>query len=147
DSGITTYVVEGDLLTGLQAATAGLSPDHADSLATIFNGILRAYNQATGARLPTDANGGDLRALPDASGEVVTLPAVDADGAPRPGMLTMAEILERIQGTADTLSLPGRVVDGGGGILGGILGGIGDAFDWVLDQGGSLLRDAGGFLG
>lgn len=146
DADITTYVVDGDILTGLQNATDGLSAENADGLATVFNGAVTVYNRVTGAELPTDATGEELRDLPDAAGRTVTLPAVDADGEARPEMLTIEQIFDRVSRTADVLSLPGEAAESGGGILGGILDGVGDAADWVLDTGGSILGGAGGFL-
>ncbi|MGH9379686.1 MAG: hypothetical protein ACRD2Z_03590 [Thermoanaerobaculia bacterium] len=142
---ITTYVVEGDLLTGLQGATSGLSADNADGLATVFNGAVMVYNRVTGAELPTDATGDQLRQLPDAVGDVVTLDAVDAEGNPRPEMLSVEQIFDRVQSTADLLSLPGEAAERGGGILGGILETAGDVGDWILDRGGDVLEGIGGF--
>ena len=140
DAGITTYVVEGDLLTQLQDATAGVSPDNADALAADVNIAVQIYNHLTGNSLPTNATGEQLRNLPDAAGTVVTLDATDEDGNARDDITSLDDIIADVNNTADSLSLPGQVVEQGGGILGGILDIPGNIVNGVTDALGGALE-------
>ncbi len=151
NAGITTYVVQGDLLTTLQKETTGLSPKNADALATDLNLGVAIYNKLTGNSLPTNASGEQLRTLPDAPGNIVTLDATHADGSARPGVIPLGDILDNINHTADTLSLPGVAAEKTGGFFGG-LGDMVDGFtDWVGDRlgdvdkylPGDVLKDMG----
>ena len=134
DAGITTYAVDGDLLTTLQRETTGLSPDNADALATDLNLGVAIYNHFTGNSLPTNANGAQLRELPDAAGNVVTLDATNEDGSARPEVTPLGDTLDDIDQTADTLSLPGVAAEKTGGFFGTIGDWVDGATDWVGDR-------------
>lgn len=139
---IRTYVVDGDLLTGLQHATQNLSPDNADVIAGTVDGIAGIYNRISGNALPTDATGDDLRALPDAAGRVTVLDARNADGSARPAILSMDQIIDRSSQIMNRDATIGTVAGGGGGaVAGGI---IGSALGPLGTIGGSLI---GGWLG
>jgi hypothetical protein len=138
DAGITTYAVEGDLLTTLQRETTGVSPQNADALATDLNIGLAIYNNLTGNSLPTNANGEQLRTLPDAVGNVVTLDATREDGSARPDVTPLGDILDDINHTADTLSLPGVVAEKSGGLFGTIGDWVDGATGWVGDRLGDI---------
>jgi hypothetical protein len=140
DAGITTYVVEGDLLTELQDATSGLSADNADAMATDVNIAVQMYNHLTGNALPADATGDQLRDLPDAAGTVVTLDATDEDGNSRGDIIPLGDIIDDVNATADTLSLPGEAVEEGSSILGSILDIPGDVVNWGTDVVGGALE-------
>ena len=134
DAGITTYAVDGDLLTTLQRETAGLAPDNADALAIDLNLGVAIYNHFTGNSLPTNASGDQLRDLPDAAGNLVTLDATDENGNARPDVIPLDDILDGINDTANTLSLPGVAAEKTGGFFGG-LGDVVDGFTgWVGDR-------------
>ena len=151
NAGITTYAVQGDLLTTLQKETTGLSSKNADALATDLNLGVAIYNKLTGNSLPTNANGEQLRTLPDAPGNIVTLDATHADGSARPGMIPLGDIFSDINHTADALSLPGVVAEKGGGFFGGLGDLVDGATDWVGDRlgdvdkylPGDVLKDMG----
>jgi hypothetical protein len=120
---IRSYVVEGDLLTGLQNASQGLTADNAEVIAGAFNGIGNIYNGLTGAQLPTDASGADLLQLPDAAGTVTTFGAYNADGSARPAIVGMNDIIGRADRIMTRDANAGEVVGTGGGILGGAAAG------------------------
>ena len=120
---IRSYVVEGDLLTGLQSASQGLTSDNAEVIAGAFNGIGSIYNAVTGAQLPTDATGRDLLQLPDAAGTVTTFGAYNADGTARPDIVGMTEIIGRTDQIMTRDANAGEVIGTGGGILGGAAAG------------------------
>jgi hypothetical protein len=144
NANIRTYVVDGDILTSLQNATSGLSQDNADATAAIFNGVVRGYNFFTGAQLPADATGNELLNLPDAAGNVTVLDAVNADGTARPEIKSLDTILQDIGNSTDKLSLPGELLERGGGAVNRFL-------DWVdkivpgnaLDSFGDWVENAG----
>jgi hypothetical protein len=152
DAGITTYAVDGDLLTSLQAETAGLSPDNADALAADLNIGVAIYNRVTGNALPADASGQQLRDLPDAAGHVVTLDATQGDGSARPDVTPLGDILEDVDNAADALSLPGVAAEKTGGFFGTLGDWVDGATDWVGDRfddidqilPGDVLEDLGG---
>jgi hypothetical protein len=152
DAGITTYVVDGDLLTTLQRETEGMTPDNADALATDLNLGVAIYNHFTGSSLPTNASGDRLRDLPDAAGNVVTLDASNEDGSARPDVIPLGDILDSINDTANTLSLPGVAAEKTGGFFGSIGDWVDGATDWVGDRlddidqylPGDVLKDMGG---
>jgi len=142
DAGITTYAVDGDLLTTLQRDTQGLTADNADALATDLNLGVAIYNHFTGNSLPTNATGDQLRDLPDAAGTVVTLDATNKDGSARPDVIPLEDILANINSTADTLSLPGVAAEKTGGFFGTIGDWVDGATDWIGDR----LADADKYL-
>ncbi len=139
---VRSYVVEGDLLTGLQHATENLSGDNAEIVAGAFNGISRIYNGITGVDMPIDATGADLQQLPDAAGQVVTLEARNADGSLRPEIVSMDEIIGRTEHIMNRDANIGEGVGTGGGILGGAA--AGSVFGPIGTIAGGIL---GGILG
>ncbi|HZW18849.1 MAG TPA: hypothetical protein VFF71_08610 [Luteimonas sp.] len=142
DAGITTYAVDGDLLTTLQRDTQGLTQRNADALATDLNLGVAIYNHYTGNSLPTNASGDQLRDLPDAAGTVVTLDATNKDGSARPDVIPLEDILADINSTADKLSLPGVAAEK----TGGFFGKLGDIVDGATDWIGDRLADADKYL-
>ena len=140
NAGITTYTVDGDLLTSLQRDTQGLTADNADALATDLNIGIALYNRFAGSSLPTNATGDQLRDLPDAAGTVVNLDATNEDGSARPDMIPLGDILADINSTADKLSLPGVAAEKTGGFFGTIGDWVDGATDWVGDRLGDVDR-------
>ncbi|MEI2455452.1 hypothetical protein [Lysobacter firmicutimachus] len=135
DGNITTYAVDGDLLTELQAATSGLSADNADGFAAILNGVGLAVNRFQDeVRLPTDATAEGVLNLPDAVGRRVTLDATDAEGNPREGIVSLEDTIDGINAASDRLPIGelgdvAKTVGDGGGLFGDIGGGFGDLID------------------
>lgn len=187
DSRITAYHVDGDVLTGIQQAAAGITPHHADQLAGVIRGAIglaeskpgEAILGRLGVDVPDlsglkDATGADLRAMPTAAGESITLPAVNADGSARPAIVPLAgedgliaraehvvDIAENYigplvavgQAPGNAVSAGGqladRALDAGGNLISGALDAGGGLFDRALDAGGNLVDrtlDGGGRL-
>jgi hypothetical protein len=149
---ITTYVVDGDMLTELQATTADLSAQNADGLAAVINGVGQGMNAWYGDTvLPTDMTGDDVLNLPDASGRVVTLDARNADGSDRPDIVPLEDIVGDINERVEDMPLDdfaGYVENGTDWLHGAtdFLNGVTDAAGNVLDTAGDWLPD-GGLLG
>lgn len=144
DGNISTYVVDGDLLTELQDATAGLSGQNADSFAAILNGVGHAMNlYQDDAVFPTDVTGQQVQELPDAVGEVTTLDARNADGSARPGIVPLDTIVDDVNDHVAQMPVDdfaGLVEDGTDivdqvtGFLGGVANGTGDVLNTVSDH-------------
>src|SRR3546814_7871345 len=97
DGNISTYAVDGDLLTELQDTTAGLSGQNADSLAAILNGVGHGLNIYQGdVAFPTSVTGQQVQDLPDAVGGVTTPDARNADGSARPEIPSLHTIVVEI---------------------------------------------------
>ena len=173
---ITAYHVDGDVLTGIQQAAAGISPHHADQLASVIRGAIGVADSKLGesvlGRLGVDvpdlsglkhATGADLRAMPTASGESILLPAVNADGSARPAIVPLGGSdgiiarAEHVVGIAENYigplvaigQAPGNAVSSGGHLADRALDAGGNALSGVLDAGSGLLDralDAGGSL-
>lgn len=176
DSRITAYHVDGDVLTGIQQAASGITPHHADQLAGVIRGAIglaeskpgEAILGRLGVDVPDlsglkDATGADLRAMPTAAGESITLPAVNADGSARPAIVPLAgedgliahaehvvDIAENYIGPLVAVGqAPGNAVDAGGQLADRALDAGGNFVSSALDAGGGLLDralDAGGNL-
>lgn len=176
DSRITAYHVDGDVLTGIQQAASGITPHHADQLAGVIRGAIglaesrpgEAILGRLGVDVPDlsglkDATGADLRAMPTAAGESITLPAVNADGSARPAIVPLAGedgLIARAEHVVDIAEnyigplvavgqAPGNAVAAGGQLADRALDAGGDLFSGVLDAGGGLFDralDAGGGL-
>ncbi|NZA25945.1 hypothetical protein H0E84_06070 [Luteimonas sp. SJ-92] len=152
DGNVTTYAVDGDVLTELQDATAGLNTQNADSLAAILNGLGHGLNAwQDDVRFPTDVTGTQVRELPDAVGDVVTLDARNEDGSGRERVIALDDIVEDINGRVESMPLSdfGELVDGGTNWVDGATGLVrdvantaGDGLGWLSDR----LPD-GGLLG
>ena len=116
DGNITTYAVDGDLLTELQDATSGFNEQNADSLAAILNGVGHGLNlYQDDVQFPTDVTGGQVLELPDAVGDVVTLDARNADGTARPDIVPLDDIVDDINDRVESMPLSdfGDFVEGG----------------------------------
>lgn len=158
DGNVTTYAVDGDLLTELQDATAGLNGQNADSLAAILNGVGHGLNLVQeDVRFPTDVTGRQVQELPDAVGDVVTLDARDADGGNRPGIVPLEDIVGAINGRVESMPLSdfGDLVEGGADWVQGATGVLrdaanagGDGLNWLGDRipDGGLLGGLGGLI-
>src|SRR5690606_20071557 len=113
---ISTYAVDGDLLTELQDATAGLSGQNADSLAAILNGVGHGLNiYQDDVTFPTSVTGQQVQDLPDAVGDVTTLEARNADGSSRPEITSLDSILDDINDHVESMPVDdyaGLVEDG-----------------------------------
>jgi len=187
DTLVTAYHVEGEVLTGIQEAASGISPHHADQLASVIQGAIglaesaagRAVLDRLGVEVPDlsglrNADGSDLRSMPTAAGESITIPAVNADGTPRPDIVPLGGedgLIARAEHVVDIAEsyigpvvragqLPGKAVEAAGDAANGVLdasgrlasqamGAGGDLFDRVTDAGGAVIdnvMDAGGGL-
>lgn len=172
---VTTYVVDGDLLTELQAATDGLNEQNADTLAAIVNGLghgLNAYQdlfpgERDRVEFPTDVTGQQVRDIPEAAGSVVTLDARNADGSARPDVVPLDRIVDDINARVDAMPLSDFgdfVADGaswvqnatslfrdGANIVGGGLSWLGDRipgpFGAPFSGAGSLVSGGGEVVG
>ncbi len=144
DGAITTYVMEGDLLTELQDATAGLSGQNADSFAAILNGVGLGLNEyQSDVVFPTDATGAQVQALPDAVGTRVTLDARDENGNDRAEITSLGDIVDDINTNVSLMPVDefaGLVEDGADiiddvtGVLGGAANLGGDVLNTVSDH-------------
>ncbi len=178
---VTAYQVEGEVLTGIQQAASGITPHHADQLASVIRGAIGASGsplgsevlERLGVKVPDlsglrDATGADLRAMPQAAGQPIVLPALNADGSARPaivpfggkdGLIAHAEaVIDTVERDVARGQAPGEAVrDGGqaidssldaaGGRLATLLDTGSNAVDHVLQSGGSRIDrflDAGG---
>jgi hypothetical protein len=167
---ITAYHVDGDVLTGIQQAASGITPHHADQLAAVIRGGIGVAQsdpgQAILGKLGVDvpdlsglaqATGSDLRNMPLAAGATsVTLPAVNADGSARPGIVPLGGpdgIVARAQNVADVAetyinplvtigSLPGNAVSGAGRLVDNVLDAGGRLASNTLDAAGSATNTA-----
>lgn len=139
DGDISTYSVEGDLLTELQAATEGLSDDNAAGFAAILNGVGLAANKFQDeVTLPTNATAEGVLNLPDAVGRRTTLDATDEHGEARTEISSMAEIIDGINRRSDELPIGelgdvAETVGDGGGLVGDVFGSAGDLFGGATD--------------
>ncbi|WP_408953619.1 hypothetical protein [Lysobacter sp. Hz 25] len=135
DGNITTYAVDGDLLTELQAATSGLSDDNAAGFAAILNGVGLAANRLQDdVVLPTNATADSVLNLPDAVGRRVTLDATDESGEARPEIVSLDDTIDGINAASDQLPIGelgdiAETVGDGGGLFGDIVGGFTDLVD------------------
>lgn len=183
DQRVTAYQVEGEVLTGIQQAASGITPHHADQLASVIRSAIGVSgsplgNEALG-RLGVEvpdlsglrhATGADLRAMPQAAGEPITLPALNADGSARPaivpldgnnGLIARAEhVVDIVEAHIAVGQAPGNAVrnggqsidailDSGAGTFASALNAGGNAADHALQTGGSRIDralDAGGAL-
>jgi hypothetical protein len=173
---ITAYHVDGDVLTGIQQAASGISPHHADQLASVIRGAIGVADSKLGesvlGRLGVDvpdlsglkhATGADLRSMPTATGESILLPAVNADGSARPAIVPLGgdngiiARAEHVVGIAENYigplvaigQAPGNAVSGTGHLADRALDAGGNAISGALDAGSGLLDrafDAGGGL-
>lgn len=152
DGNITTYAVDGDLLTELQDATEGFNGQNADSLAAILNGVGHGLNRyQDDVRFPIDVTGEQVSELPDAVGDVVTLDARNADGTARPGVVPLDDIVDDINDRVESMPLSdfGDLVEGGAdwvqdatGLVQDVANASGDGLNWISDH----IPD-GGLLG
>lgn len=158
DGNISTYAVDGDLLTELQDATAGLSGQNADSLAAILNGVGHGLNiYQDDVTFPTSVTGQQVQDLPDAVGDVTTLEARNADGSSRPEITSLDSILDDINDHVESMPVDdfaGLVEDGTDivddvtGFLGGLANGAGDGLNTISDHvpDGGLLGGLGDLI-
>jgi hypothetical protein len=160
DGNITTYVVDGDLLTELQDATEGFNGQNADSLAAILNGVGHGLNLSQDdVQFPTDVTGDQVSELPDAAGDVVTLDARNADGSARPDIVPLDDIVDDINDRVESMPLSdfGNVVEGGTdwvqdatGLVQDAAETVGGGLDWLGDAAGpfdlGILNDAGDLI-
>lgn len=144
DGNISTYAVDGDLLTELQDATAGLSGQNADSLAAILNGVGHGLNiYQDDVTFPTDVTGQQVSELPDAVGDVTTLDARNADGSARPDITSLDTIIGNINDRVERMPIDDfaglvegstNVVDDVTGFLGGLANDVGDGLNTLSDH-------------
>lgn len=144
DGNVTTYAVDGDVLTELQDATGGLNDQNADTFAAILNGVGHGINHfQDDVVFPTDATGQQVQDLPDAVGNVVTLDARNADGTARPDVVPLDDIVDDINGRVESMPLSdfGDVVEGGTdwvesatGLVQGGANAAGDGLNWISDR-------------
>lgn len=139
DGDITTYSVDGDLLTELQAATAGLSDDNAAGFAAILNGVGLAANKfQDDVTLPTNATAESVLNLPDAVGRRTTLDATDEHGEALDDITSMSDIIGGINDRSADLPI-GELGDmaetagDGAGVVGDVVGGITSIFGGGAD--------------
>jgi len=115
DKTITAYQVQGEMLTSLQQAAHGMSPSGAQDLADGVKGIVDLTNQpvvesllkSKGVDLGDlsqlkNANGQDLRSIPEAAGQHITLPAYGDDGTPRPQVVPFGTLVNGLDTTLRT---------------------------------------------
>lgn len=166
----TAYHVEGDILTSLQQSAGELDPAIADRVANLIkttvgmndNRILEQLG--VGARLDDlrplmNADGSDLRGLPEAAGEQIRLDAIgtgpDGSFQPRPDMMPLGgpdgviANSEGALGFATTLtesiralSTPGRIASDAGNLIDSGLDRLGQGAESGLDRFGGAASDA-----
>jgi hypothetical protein len=167
DNNVKAYQVDGDILTSVQEAASELTPKRADQVADILhkalplanNPIARGIAEKNGQHIPDlsglmSAQGSDLLGMREAVGEQIKMPAVNADGTPRPymdpmgganGIIAHADsaisAFERPIGQGGQIgAIPGNAIVGGSKVVGDTITGVGGNVAGTIRDGGALVN-------
>ncbi len=165
DQRVTAYQVEGEVLTGIQQAASGITPHHADQLASVIRNAIGVSGSPLGGealgRLGVEvpdlsglrhATGADLRAMPQAAGVPITLPALNADGSARPAIVPLAgengliahaeNVVDIVEAHIAAGQAPGNAVRSGGRTVDAVLDSGAEKLSTLLKTGGNVVDQA-----
>lgn len=167
DNNVKAYQVDGDILTSVQEAAGELTPKRADQVAGILhkalplanNPIARGIAERNGQHIPDlsglmSAQGSDLLGMREAAGEQIKMPAVNADGTPRPymdpmggpnGIISHADsainAFERpIAQGGQIGATPGNAIVGGSKVVGDTITGVGSNVAGTIRESGAAVN-------